>query len=139
MQGKGKIIFNVANKIDVTNNESVISDAIRQEFKDVVHLEISAKDHYNIEALKEQLVYQMKLKGSSQDDTIVTNSRHLEALQNTLIQIGKIKQGMDSGLPGDLLAMDIREALTYLGHITGEIDVDQDILGTIFGKFCIGK
>lgn len=139
LQGKGKIIFNVANKIDVTNNESVISDAIRQEFKDVVHLEISAKDHYNIEALKEQLVYQMKLKGSNQDDTIVTNSRHLEALQNTLIQIGKIKQGMDNGLPGDLLAMDIREALTYLGHITGEIDVDQDILGTIFGKFCIGK
>ncbi|MBS7333418.1 tRNA uridine-5-carboxymethylaminomethyl(34) synthesis GTPase MnmE [Faecalibacter bovis] len=139
LQGKGKILFNVANKIDVTNKQSAISDAIRQEFKDVVHLEISAKDQYNIDALKEQLVYQMKLKGSSQDDTIVTNSRHLEALQNTLIQIGKIKQGMDSGLPGDLLAMDIREALTYLGHITGEIDVDQDILGTIFGKFCIGK
>ena len=139
LQGKGKILFNIANKIDVNNNESVISDAIRQEFKDVVHLEISAKDQFNIEALKEQLVYQMKLKGSNQDDTIVTNSRHLEALQNTLIQIGKIKQGMDSGLPGDLLAMDIREALTYLGHITGEIDVDQDILGTIFGKFCIGK
>ncbi|RLZ09732.1 tRNA uridine-5-carboxymethylaminomethyl(34) synthesis GTPase MnmE [Faecalibacter macacae] len=139
LQGKDKIVFNVANKIDVTNNESVISEAIKQEFKDIVHLEISAKDQYNIEALKEQLVYQMKLKGSNQDDTIVTNSRHLEALQNTLIQIGKIKQGMDVGLPGDLLAMDIREALTYLGHITGEIDVDQDILGTIFGKFCIGK
>lgn len=139
LQGKDKIVFNVANKIDVTNNESVISEAIKQEFKDIVHIEISAKDQYNIEALKEQLVYQMKLKGSNQDDTIVTNSRHLEALQNTLIQIGKIKQGMDVGLPGDLLAMDIREALTYLGHITGEIDVDQDILGTIFGKFCIGK
>ena len=94
---------------------------------------------FNIEALKENLIHQIKLKGTSQDDTIVTNSRHLEALQNTLSQIGKIKQGMDVGLPGDLLAMDIREALTYLGHITGEIDVDQDILGTIFGKFCIGK
>lgn len=139
LQGKGKILFNIANKIDVTNKESAISDAIRQEFKDIVHLEISAKDQFNIDSLKEQLVYQMKLKGSNQDDTIVTNSRHLEALQNTLIQIGKIKQGMDNGLPGDLLAMDIREALTYLGHITGEIDVDQDILGTIFGKFCIGK
>lgn len=77
------------------------------------------------------MIYQIKLKGTNQDDTIVTNSRHVEALQNTLIQIGKIKQGMDNGLPGDLLAMDIREALTYLGHITGEIDVDQDILGTI--------
>ncbi|MEG0698203.1 MAG: GTPase [Algoriella sp.] len=139
LQGKGKIIFNIANKIDVTNNESAISDAIKQEFKDIVHIEISAKDHFNIEALKENLIHQIKLKGTSQDDTIVTNSRHLEALQNTLSQIGKIKQGMDIGLPGDLLAMDIREALTYLGHITGEIDVDQDILGTIFGKFCIGK
>ncbi|WP_313384478.1 tRNA uridine-5-carboxymethylaminomethyl(34) synthesis GTPase MnmE [Chishuiella sp.] len=139
LQRRGKILFNVANKIDVTNNKSVISDAIKHEFKDVVHLEISAKDQFNIEALKEQLIHQIKLKGSNQDDTIVTNSRHLEALQNTLSQIGKIKQGMDMGLPGDLLAMDIREALTYLGHITGEIDVDQDILGTIFGKFCIGK
>ena len=90
-------------------------------------------------SIKENLIHQIKLKGTNQDDTIVTNSRHLEALQNTLSQIGKIKQGMDMGLPGDLLAMDIREALTYLGHITGEIDVDQDILGTIFGKFCIGK
>ncbi|MBO6211324.1 tRNA uridine-5-carboxymethylaminomethyl(34) synthesis GTPase MnmE [Algoriella sp.] len=136
---RGKIVFNVANKIDINNENNVISDAIRQEFKDVVHIEISAKDSYNIEALKEQLIYQIKLNGTNQDDTIVTNSRHVEALQNTLIQIGKIKQGMDNGLPGDLLAMDIREALTYLGHITGEIDVDQDILGTIFGKFCIGK
>lgn len=139
LQRRGKILFNVANKIDVTNNESAISDALKQEFKDVVHLEISAKDQFNIDALKEQLIHQIKLKGTNQDDTIVTNSRHLEALQNTLSQIGKIKQGMDMGLPGDLLAMDIREALTYLGHITGEIDVDQDILGTIFGKFCIGK
>ncbi len=139
LQRRGKILFNVANKIDVTNNESAISDALKQEFKDVVHLEISAKDQFNIDALKEQLIHQIKLKGTNQEDTIVTNSRHLEALQNTLSQIGKIKQGMDMGLPGDLLAMDIREALTYLGHITGEIDVDQDILGTIFGKFCIGK
>ena len=139
LQQRGKILFNVANKIDITNNQSVISDAIKNEFKDVVHLEISAKDQFNIEALKENLIYQIKLKGTNQDDTIVTNSRHLEALQNTLITIGKIKQGMDMGLPGDLLAMDIREALSHLGHITGEIDVDQDILGTIFGKFCIGK
>jgi len=139
LQRRGKILFNVANKIDVSNTEAVIPAAIKEEFKDVVHLEISAKDQFNIEALKEQLIHQIKLKGTNQDDTIVTNSRHLEALQNTLSQIGKIKQGMDMGLPGDLLAMDIREALTYLGHITGEIDVDQDILGTIFGKFCIGK
>lgn len=139
LQRRGKILFNVANKIDVNNNESAISDAIKQEFKDVVHLEISAKDQFNIDALKENLIHQIKLKGTNQDDTIVTNSRHLEALQNTLSQIGKIKQGMEMGLPSDLLAMDIREALTYLGHITGEIDVDQDILGTIFGKFCIGK
>lgn len=136
---EGKIVFNVANKIDVSANEQVISDAIKEEFKDIIHLEISAKDGYQIDELKQQLVHQIHLKGTNQDETIVTNSRHLEALQNTFMQIGKIKQGLDMEIPGDLLAMDIREALHFLGQITGEIDVDQDILGTIFGKFCIGK
>lgn len=138
LNSKGKIVFNIANKVDVLSEEQVISDAIQEEFKDVIHLPISAKDGYQIDELKQQLIRQIQLKGSSQDDTIVTNSRHLEALQNTLMQIGKIKQGMDMEIPGDLLAMDIRER-HYLGQITGEIDVDQDILGTIFGKFCIGK
>ncbi|WP_395094103.1 tRNA uridine-5-carboxymethylaminomethyl(34) synthesis GTPase MnmE [Vaginella massiliensis] len=135
---KGKIVFNIANKIDVDNTREVIPQAIKDEFKDVIHLEISAKEKHNIDLLKEQLFAQVQLLNNA-NDTIVSNSRHLDVLQKTLAQIQKIRQGMQQGLPGDLLAMDIREALEYLGTITGEIDVDQDILGTIFGKFCIGK
>ncbi|WP_068598638.1 tRNA uridine-5-carboxymethylaminomethyl(34) synthesis GTPase MnmE [Vaginella massiliensis] len=135
---KGKIVFNIANKIDVDNTREVIPQAIKDEFKDVIHLEISAKEKHNIDLLKEQLFAQVQLLNNA-NETIVSNSRHLDVLQKTLAQIQKIRQGMQQGLPGDLLAMDIREALEYLGTITGEIDVDQDILGTIFGKFCIGK
>lgn len=135
---KGKIVFNIANKIDIESNRDVIPQAIKDEFKEVIHLEISAKEKYNIETLKEKLFDQVQLLNNT-DDTIVSNSRHLDALQKTLAQVHKIRQGMQDGIPTDLLAMDLREGLDYLGAITGEIDVDEDILGTIFGKFCIGK
>ena len=73
------------------------------------------------------------------NDHIITNSRHLEALQKTNEHIKNIQQGLNKNITGDFLAQDIRMALYYLGSITGEVDIDKDILGTIFGKFCIGK
>lgn len=136
---KDRIVLNVANKIDSISTENVISDELKKEFPQVVHLAISARENIGIEALKQALDAQVQQLGNLSDDTIVSNSRHLSALQNTLKQIHKIKEGLQHNIPGDLLAIDIREALGYLGEITGEIDVDQDILGTIFGKFCIGK
>ena len=136
---KDRIVLNVANKIDSISSENVISDELKKEFPQVVHLAISARENIGIEALKQALDAQVQQLGNLSDDTIVSNSRHLSALQNTLMQIHKIKEGLQHNIPGDLLAIDIREALGYLGEITGEIDVDQDILGTIFGKFCIGK
>lgn len=136
---KDRIVLNVANKIDSISAENVISDELKKEFPQVVHLAISARENIGIEALKQALDAQVQQLGNLSDDTIVSNSRHLSALQNTLKQIHKIKEGLQHNIPGDLLAIDIREALGYLGEITGEIDVDQDILGTIFGKFCIGK
>lgn len=136
---KDRIVLNVANKIDSISSENVISDELKKEFPQVVHLAISARENIGIEALKQALDAQVQQLGNLSDDTIVSNSRHLSALQNTLKQIHKIKEGLQHNIPGDLLAIDIREALGYLGEITGEIDVDQDILGTIFGKFCIGK
>ncbi|HLV45831.1 MAG TPA: tRNA uridine-5-carboxymethylaminomethyl(34) synthesis GTPase MnmE [Flavobacterium sp.] len=135
----GAIVLNVANKIDEMVGDNIISAELKQEFPNVVHLAISARENIGVDALKEALSNRVQQLGSSSDDTIVSNSRHLSALQNTLKQIHKIKEGLQHNLPGDLLAIDIREALGYLGEITGEIDVDQDILGTIFGKFCIGK
>ena len=72
--------------------------------------------------------------------SIVTNSRHLEALQKAQEHLAAVRLGMERQLGNDLLAHDIHFALRYLGEITGsEIDVDRDILGTIFGRFCIGK
>ena len=76
---------------------------------------------------------------SLQNDTVVTNLRHYEQLLKTSQSLEAVLKGIESGLTSDWLAMDIRQALRHLGSITGEIDVDHDILGTIFSKFCIGK
>ena len=72
------------------------------------------------------------------NDTIVTNSRHYDSLLKALEEVQKVKYGLDSGLSGDLLAIDIRQALYHFGEITGEITND-DLLGNIFANFCIGK
>ncbi|CAG0900144.1 unnamed protein product [Cyprideis torosa] len=99
---------------------------------------ISSLEKTGLDALKNLLVQEveaMKLTGT----TVVSNSRHkaaLDAANNSLIQVA---QGLQMNLSGDLLAQDLREALAHIGSITGEIDVDEDILGSIFGKFCIGK
>ena len=75
----------------------------------------------------------------SNNDTIVSNSRHFEALQRALESILSVEDGMNQGISSDLFAIDIRECLRHLGNITGEYDVDKDILGHIFSNFCIGK
>ena len=72
------------------------------------------------------------------EDTVVTNTRHYEALSRANESLEKVLQGLDSNITGDFLAMDIRQALHHLGEITGEITTD-DLLDNIFSKFCIGK
>lgn len=69
----------------------------------------------------------------------VSNVRHLEALKLSKTALERVLDGLDSGITGDFLAMDIRQALFHLGEITGSIDIDRDILGAIFSRFCIGK
>jgi tRNA modification GTPase len=76
---------------------------------------------------------------SSQSNTIISNSRHLEALNNSLKAIDSVKSGLKDGLSGDLLSIDLNDAIINMSIITGKIDIDQDILGSIFSKFCIGK
>lgn len=99
---------------------------------------ISAKANRHVEILKEKLVDQV-LKGSVQtEDTIITNARHFHALQEVLKSLQEIRNGLDNKLPGDLVALDIRRCLHFLGEITGEITT-EDQLGYIFSKFCIGK
>jgi tRNA modification GTPase len=72
------------------------------------------------------------------EDTIVTNARHYAALQEVLRSLLDVQQGLDNQLPGDLLSLDIRRCLHFLGEITGQI-TNEDQLDFIFSKFCIGK
>jgi tRNA modification GTPase len=74
----------------------------------------------------------------SNNATIVTNLRHYEELQLTLHETNTIIEGLENGITGDFLAINIRQSLFHLGSITGEVTTD-DLLGNIFGKFCIGK
>jgi tRNA modification GTPase len=91
-----------------------------------------------MEVLRERMVDTI-LQGSVQtENTIITNARHYHALKEVMRSLIDIKNGLDNKLPGDLLALDIRRCLYYLGEITGEI-TNEDQLDYIFSKFCIGK
>ena len=70
---------------------------------------------------------------------VVSNARHLDALKKSISAIKLVKKGLKDGLSGDLLSVDLNEAILNISIITGKIDIDQDILGSIFSKFCIGK
>ena len=100
-------------------------------------LQISAKSKTGIEALKQVLVRYME-ENNYQDESIITNSRHYAALSSALTEISKVQKGLHEGLSGDLLAIDLRQALFHLGEITGEVTNDE-LLGNIFANFCIGK
>lgn len=99
---------------------------------------ISAKNQDGIAALLETLVADFTVKGSAAGQTIVANARHFNALAKARSEIDAVMGGLKKGLPSDLLAVDIRQALFHLGEITGEITTD-DLLGKIFSSFCIGK
>ncbi len=99
---------------------------------------LSAKTGEGVENLKATLLDFVNTGALRNNETIVTNSRHYDALLKALEEIQKVQEGIDSGLSGDLLAIDIRQALYHFGEITGEITND-DLLGNIFANFCIGK
>ncbi|MFN0013980.1 MAG: tRNA uridine-5-carboxymethylaminomethyl(34) synthesis GTPase MnmE [Saprospiraceae bacterium] len=101
-------------------------------------LPVSAKNQMNIEYLKEKLFEAAVGEGVNLESTVVTNARHFDALQRADESLADVLTGLDTGVTGDFVAMDIRRALNFLGEITGEIGV-EDLLGNIFGKFCIGK
>ncbi len=98
----------------------------------------SALNKMNIEYLKDVLHRSVIDDPSLIDQTIVTNSRHFEALNNSFESLDKVLMGLRSGITGDFIAMDIRQTLHHLGLITGEIHTD-DLLDSIFTRFCIGK
>lgn len=99
---------------------------------------IAAKSQVNMDALKQRMIDKV-LEGQVQTEgTIVTNARHYHALKEVQRSLADIKNGMDDKVPGDLLALDIRRCLHYLGEITGQVS-NEDMLDFIFSKFCIGK
>jgi tRNA modification GTPase len=84
------------------------------------------------------LIGLVNAKRSDSQQLIVTNLRHYEALKKCSESLDRVLNGLDEGLPEDLIAIDLRQAIHYLGAITGEISTDE-ILGNIFRNFCIGK
>lgn len=124
----------VANKIDKKDIEYV-----KREFKEFPDmLFISAKERTHINELKKHLVTLFDNRTVNISETIVTNVRHVEALRHTNAALIKVLEGLNLNVTGDFLAMDIRQALHYLGTITGDISSD-DLLTNIFSRFCIGK
>jgi len=122
----------IGNKIDKA------SMAFIELLKTEDFLFVSASAKTNIQALKEKIVSQFQIKEIKQGDVVVTNLRHYQNLVQTHLSLERVLAGMEEGTTGDFLAMDIRQALHYLGEITGTITSD-DLLANIFGKFCIGK
>ena len=98
---------------------------------------ISAKMNSNLPQLIDLLTKHFKLN-PTQDQSIITNSRHYGSLYSAQKEVTEIQAGLSNGLSGDLLAIDLRQALYHLGEITGEVTNDE-LLGNIFANFCIGK
>ena len=134
-------VYLVENKIDLLNNSNtdIYKDNIKFLIneKSVSFYRISALDSDLVSGLKELISKNLKL--SSQSNIIITNSRHLEALNNSLKAIESVNKGLKEGVSGDLLSIDLNDAIINISIITGKIDIDHDILGSIFSKFCIGK
>ena len=130
-----KRLLVIANKIDTLSKEEI--NILQTDIENLVVL--SAKNKQGLETLKTELTSLVNIGALSNNETIVTNSRHFEALNNALNAITSVQQGIDLEISTDLFSIDIRECLRHLGNITGEYDVDKDILGHIFGNFCIGK
>lgn len=130
----GAQLLVIGNKID---KEDIAT--AQREFAEFETLFISAKEKYGIDDLQQKLVSLFDSRTVNITETIVTNARHADALRRTNGAIERIINGLSISIPGDLLAQDIREALVYLGEITGTQITSDDLLGNIFGKFCIGK
>ena len=99
---------------------------------------ISARNNEGIEELKSEILRKVNLHSINTDDVLVSNIRHLEALQKTEDSLNRVLVNIDNPITSDFLASDIKQALYYLGEITGQVTTD-DLLETIFSKFCIGK
>ena len=123
----------VRNKVDL----EIVSKDLFKELKNLNFLEISANDNNSVNILKNKLLDEVNIL-NPHTDTIVSNSRHYQALINAMTAIKDVSNGLESNISGDLLSIDIKKSIEHLAEITGEITND-DVLGNIFSNFCIGK
>lgn len=129
-----KPLLIVANKTDKLSEAEILN--LQSQIPNLIS--ISAKENIGVEELKTKLLEFVNLGELRNNNTIVTNSRHYNALMSALEEINKVQEGLNHNLSGDLLAIDIRQALYHFGEITGEVTNDE-LLGNIFANFCIGK
>lgn len=135
--GDRKLIL-IFNKVDIISAERKAEKEKLLLNKIPERVFISAKYEQGTNQLEDLLVKTANIPEISEQDIIVTNVRHYEALQNALVAIKRVSEGLELKISGDFLSQDIRECMYYLGEITGQISTDE-ILGNIFSKFCIGK
>ena len=128
------VLLPVGNKID---HQSV--EQLEDEFKGIENIIlVSAKERTNLDALRNSLLQRFRTGEIASGDTIVTNARHAAELKQTDEALSRVEQGLATNVTNDFIAGDLRYALHHLGMITGEIS-NEDLLDTIFSKFCIGK
>ena len=135
----GKIIITVINKIDIATQQQL--DTIKLHLSDTLNniLLISAKKEQYIEELINLLYEKAGISEDINNDIIVNNVRHYEALQHSLESIERIIEGLNNNIPSDFIAQDARETIHYLSEITGGEITTPEVLSNIFSKFCIGK
>ena len=135
----GKIIITVINKIDIATQQQL--DTIKLHLSDTLNnvLLISAKKEQYIEELTNLLYEKAGISEDINNDIIVNNVRHYEALQHSLESIERIIEGLNNTIPSDFIAQDARETIHYLSEITGAEITTPEVLSNIFSKFCIGK
>lgn len=137
---EGKHLFAIINKTDLLASEQIENKRNLLETFSIPQkhiLRLSAKNDADIAGV-EMALSSLAHTGEAQNDTIVTNIRHYEALVRAQESIRRARRGLAGNYPGDLLSQDIRETMHHLGEITGEITTDE-ILSNIFKNFCIGK
>ena len=122
----------------LVNKMDLLTGSLKSSLADLDLVYISALNKEGIEELKEHILNKVNLQKINADDVLVSNIRHLEALQKTQESLNRVLENIGNPVTSDFLAMDIKQALYYLGLITGQVTTD-DLLETIFSKFCIGK
>jgi tRNA modification GTPase len=128
----------VVNKIELLLESELAEIRNKLQPLNVILEMISAKQSIGIEELKNQLLSFVNTGALRNNETIVTNTRHYDSLLKALEEVTKVKYGLETNLPSDLMAIDIKEALYHFGTITGQVTNDE-LLGNIFANFCIGK